>query len=66
MKREYESEAFQVLHEEWLDMHSSGIVSDEELREFERDCFIQEEEINPEDETGPKAKKSPKKKPATA
>ena len=60
MKRKYESEAMQVLHEEWLDMHRSGIISDEEMREFEKDCIIQE------DETGPEAENSPTKEPAIA
>ena len=66
MKYKYESELLQVLHEEWLDMHRSGIVSDEEMREFEKDCIIQEEETSPEDEIENEAENAPKKEPATA
>ena len=53
MKYKYESEALQVMHEEWLDMHRSGYVSDDEMREFEEICFGEED-------TGPEAGNSPK------
>ena len=39
MKRKYESEAMQVLYEEWLDMHRSGLASDEEMRKIDELCF---------------------------
>ena len=48
MKYKYESEILQVLHEEWMDMHRSGFVSDEEMREFEEICFGEEDETDPE------------------
>ena len=60
MKYKYESELLQILHEEWMDMHRSGIIGDEEMREFEKDCIIQV------DKTGPEAENHPKKEPATA
>jgi len=49
MEYKYDSEALQVMHEEWLDMHRCGDVSDEELRKIEEIIFGEE------DETGAKA-----------
>ncbi|MDR1803564.1 MAG: hypothetical protein LBQ94_08150 [Treponema sp.] len=60
MEYKYESEAMQVLHEEWLDMHRSGIVSDARLREIEEIIFGEE------DETEPKAENFAKEEPVTA
>ena len=60
MKRKFESEAMQVLYEEWEDMHRSGFVSDERMREIDELCFGEE------DETVPEAEKCPKKEPAIA
>jgi len=42
MKRKYESELLQVIHEEMMDMHRSGFISDAEMREFDKDCLVQE------------------------
>ena len=60
MKRKYESEALQVMHEEMMDFHRSGYISDEEMREFDELCFGEE------DETDPKAKNPQKEAPVTA
>ena len=60
MKYKYDSELLQVLHEEWLDMHRSGFVSDARLREIEEIIFGEE------DETVPETENTPKKEPATA
>ena len=60
MKRKYDSELLQVLHEEMMDMHRSGFISDARMREFDEICFGEE------DETGPEAEKSPTKEPAIA
>ena len=59
MKYKYESEILQVLHEEWMDMHRSGFISDEEMRKFDELCFGEE------DETENEAENSLKKEPAT-
>ena len=42
MKRKYESEMLQVIHEDMMDMHKSGIISDKRMREFDKMCLIQE------------------------
>jgi len=60
MKRKYESEAMKVLYEEWLDMHRSGFVTDEEMREIDELCFGEE------DETAPEAENTEKEEPVTA
>jgi len=44
MKRKYESELLQVIHEEMMDMHSSGLISDVEMKEFDNDCLVHEPE----------------------
>ena len=54
MKHKYESEALQVIHEEMMDMHRSGYISDARMREFDEICLIQEGEITPEAEIPPK------------
>jgi len=61
MKREYDSEALQIMHEEMMDFHRSGIISDERMREFEEIIFGDENEIvySDEDETDPEAEDSP-------
>ena len=50
MKYKYDSEALQVLHEEWLDMHRCGDISDARLREIEEIIFGEEDETDPETE----------------
>jgi len=44
MKRKYESELLQVIHEEMMDMHRSGFISDAEMRKFDKDCLVKEPE----------------------
>jgi len=44
MKKIYESELLQVIHEEMMDMHHSGFISDAEMKEFDKDCLVQEPE----------------------
>jgi hypothetical protein len=53
MKREFESEAMQVLYEEWLDMYRSGFVSDARMREIDEICFGEDDETDPEVEDSP-------------
>ena len=42
MKDKYESEMLQVIHEDMMDLHESGIISDKRMREFDEMCFTQE------------------------
>ena len=55
MEYKYDHESLQIMHEEMMDLHRSGIVSDEELREIEEIIFGDENEIvySDEDETDP-------------
>ena len=54
MKYKYESEAMQVIHEEMIDMHRSGFISDARMREFDEMCLDQENETDHEDEKSSK------------
>ena len=42
MKDKYESEMLQVIHEDMKGLHRLGIISDARMREFDRDCLVQE------------------------
>ena len=50
MKYEYESELAQVIHEEMMDMHRSGFISDARMREFDEMCLVQAPETGNEAE----------------
>jgi DNA-binding transcriptional regulator YiaG len=50
VKRKYESELLQIIHEEMMDMHQSGFISDSRMREFDEMCLIQEPETPKEAE----------------
>jgi hypothetical protein len=47
--KKYYSEAFKAMHEEILGLFVTGTVSKAELREFEEDCFIDEDETPQEE-----------------
>ena len=53
MKYKYESEAMQVIHEEMMDMHRSGFISDARMREFDELCLIKEPETDQETAISP-------------
>ena len=42
--KKYRSEAFEAMHEEIMGHFEVGTISEAELREFEEDCFIDEDE----------------------
>jgi len=42
MKRKYESEALQVIHEDMQGMHELGIISNARMREFDEMCLARE------------------------
>ena len=58
-KNDENNEFLEILHEEMMDFHRSGYISDEEMRELDEICFG-------EDETSPEAENSPKEEPVTA
>ena len=66
MKRKYDSELLQVLHEEMMDFHRSGFISDERMREIDEKCFGEEDETGPEAETETETENPQNKEPATA
>ena len=41
---EYRSEALMVCHQDAKGLHSMGIIDDERMREYDRDCLVQESE----------------------
>ena len=44
MKLKYESEILQVMHEDMMGMHRLGIISDAEMRRFDKMCLVEEPE----------------------
>ena len=42
--KKYKSELYEVLHELDLDFFEAGAISEDEFRELEKDCFIDEDE----------------------
>ena len=42
MKKKYQSKQLQAIHEDAKDMHEAGIISDAEMRKFDRGCLVQE------------------------
>ena len=42
MNRKYENEMLQVIHEDVKGLHESGIISDAEMRKFDKLCLVQE------------------------
>ena len=44
MKRygKYRSEALMVIHQDAEGLHRLGIISDAEMREFDKDCLVKE------------------------
>ena len=44
MKKKYESEMLQVVHEDMKEMHELGIISNAPMKEFDEMCFVAEPE----------------------
>ena len=42
MKKKYQSKILQAIHEDAAGMHKLGIISDAEMREFDKGCLVQE------------------------
>jgi DNA-binding transcriptional regulator YiaG len=42
MRKKYQSKILQAIHEDAAGMHKLGIISDAEMREFDKDCLVQE------------------------
>ena len=42
--RKFYSEAFEAIYDDFLADFEDGLISEAEFREFEKDCFIDEDE----------------------
>ena len=42
MKKKYQSKILQAIHEDMKDFHEEGLINDEWMREYDRDCLVQE------------------------
>jgi DNA-binding transcriptional regulator YiaG len=42
LKKRYQSEMLQVIHEDMKGMYELGIISDAEMRKFDKECLVQE------------------------
>ena len=42
MKEKYQSKILQAIHEDAKGMHKLGIISDAEMRHYDRECLVQE------------------------
>ena len=44
MKKKYQSKILRAIHEDAEGMHRLGIISDAEMRHYDRECLVQEPE----------------------
>jgi DNA-binding transcriptional regulator YiaG len=44
--KKYHSEALKVIHQDAEGLHRLGIISDKEMREYDRDCLVKEPETS--------------------
>ena len=42
MRKKYQSKILQAIHEDAAGMHKLGIISDERMRYYDRECLVQE------------------------
>ena len=42
MRKKYQSKILKAIHEDAAGMHKLGIISDARMREYDRDCLVQE------------------------
>jgi DNA-binding transcriptional regulator YiaG len=42
MKNKYQSKILRAIHEDAKDMHEAGIISDERMHYYDRECLVQE------------------------
>jgi len=58
--KKYQSKILKVIHQDAKGLHRLGIISDKEMREYDRDCLVQEPDVSYT------AKESPKTEYAAA
>jgi len=44
MKEKYQTELLGALHETAVGLHKIGVISNEEMREYDKECLVQEPE----------------------
>ena len=44
MKKKYQSKILQAIHEDAKEFHEEGLISDERMRYYDRECLVQEPE----------------------
>jgi DNA-binding transcriptional regulator YiaG len=59
-KKRYKSEIMMVLHEMGKGLFEVGAITEEQMREYDRDCLVQDEPAKP------KAARAPKRALASA
>jgi len=42
MRKKYQSKILRAIHEDAVGMHRLGIISDAEMRKFDKGCLVQE------------------------
>jgi len=42
MRKKYQSKILQAIHEDMTEFHEEGLISDARMREYDRDCLVQE------------------------
>ena len=45
MKKEYQSELLEAIHETAAGLHKIGVIDTNEMQEYDRDCLVKEKEI---------------------
>ena len=44
MKKKYQTDLLGALHETAVGLHKIGVISNEEMREYDKECLVQESE----------------------
>ena len=57
MKNRYESDLLGSLHETALGLHKIGVINEQEMREYDRDCLVRKKELKKEMSKSIKVKK---------
>ena len=53
MKEKYQSDLLEAIHETAKGLHKIGVIDDKEMREYNKDCLVQEPKTANEAESPP-------------
>jgi len=59
MKNKYNSDLLESLHETAIGLHNIGVISDKEMREYDKDCLVSEPKTSVESSTNVPIKQTP-------